>query len=219
MRLKLVYALLMLIVLFLFAPAYSMTFDFDDGTTQGWTLQGLFSGDDAHLITPEGYLGTWQDLQNSPNAPPALDPLGNNIGSLGIDTFGNSPSDPSGFVFFDWVSPDLSGDSQWQNLARIEYDVTGVVGASLLADSSLPGAISVQSILNVTQPDGTEGLWAADPRVFDPIATNTDYADTSWTTYALDVEGLGLPAGSSGRSTPQGILYRTDDVGRYCLGR
>jgi hypothetical protein len=89
------------IFLFLTSPIYSQTFDFNNGTNQGWRRVGLY--DNGGLTPIPGFFSNdpapWVDGQNSPNAPPGFDPLGNNIGALAVGTGGatypNSPTNNS----------------------------------------------------------------------------------------------------------------------------
>ena len=84
-------------------------YDFDDGTTQGWTW---------HVNEPynnwDGAIFVWDDYVDYPYFP--YDALGNNHGSISIQTPEEIVDSPDA-IEFEFRSPDLSGSSEWQNAA------------------------------------------------------------------------------------------------------
>ncbi len=65
------------------APSAFGKFDFNDGTVQGWTLDGAF--DETGTAYPSSFFDGWQDAVNYPG-PPGLDPMGDQRGTLRLAT-------------------------------------------------------------------------------------------------------------------------------------
>jgi len=87
-------------------PAAATVFDFDDGTSQGWTVE---------LLNPGGgpFGAGWSDINNYPSAP-RTDPADGSNGSA--FTAGGAWDGTDGFRIVQFISPDLTGDTMWQNL-------------------------------------------------------------------------------------------------------
>lgn len=90
------------------------SFDFDDGTLQGWTLQGAYD-ENGNGPFSSNFLFGWKDYVNYPN-PPGGDPPGDNNGSIQIFTMAGHGINNPGATW--WImqfhSPDLSSSSTWQ---------------------------------------------------------------------------------------------------------
>ncbi len=151
-------------------------FAFDDGTNQGWRSIGLY--DDGGLTKIPGWdwddPAGWIDHYNSPDAPPNWDAYDNDgviiLGSGG-HTFPASPGGSS-WLHWDLVSPDLSGDLRWQEMAGLDYDVCGqAIWAS--------GDIYVQAVLRLEDATGGETYYAEQ---FHLIDSTSGGAGTPWTT-------------------------------------
>lgn len=182
--------------------ALATTFDFNNGTSQGWRRIGFY--DNGGLTPIPGFFtddpATFFDGQNSPGSPPAFDPLGDGVGSTGVGTGGFiTPASPTGDAFIHWDlnSPDLSSDLQWQNISKFTYDVTG--GGMF----SPNGVNFVQAVLRVELPNGTNTFFS--DGVFNPITISQPYGQSSWTTYTVDVSAFSIPTGS----ILQGVDFRT----------
>ena len=100
---------LLSIGLSLAGPAWASSFNFDNGTSQGWTTSLYAGGTQVNT----GAAG-WSDTNNYP-ASPGADPTGDDQGSA--FQYSVNPSRDSGsFAHIMFKSPDLSGDAGWQNL-------------------------------------------------------------------------------------------------------
>jgi hypothetical protein len=105
----------------------AVTFDFDDGTVQGWTLEGAYV--DGLGPYSSYFSFNWYDYVNYPGIPGA-DPAGNDAGSLMMYT----PSGHGIVAAGDWWimqfhSPDLSGDSEWQNATGYTVEIAECMAA------------------------------------------------------------------------------------------
>ncbi|MDZ7386335.1 MAG: BACON domain-containing carbohydrate-binding protein [candidate division KSB1 bacterium] len=96
------------------APMALAKFDFNDGTVQGWTLDGAFDETGATRYSSNFFDG-WQDAVNYPN-PPGLDPMNDQHGTLRLATLGGHGITNPGHTWWvmKLVSPDLSGSPTWQ---------------------------------------------------------------------------------------------------------
>ena len=61
------------------------TFDFNDGTVQGWALEGALDPEIDNFTFPSNFTNGWNDYFNYPELP-GLDPIGNMHGSLQMYT-------------------------------------------------------------------------------------------------------------------------------------
>jgi hypothetical protein len=91
------------------------TFDFNDGTSQGWILSGAYNdaGQGPHS---NNFNFGWKDQVDYPDAP-GKDPAGDSHGSVQMTTAGgHGISDPGRTWFImQFHSPDLSSSAVWQN--------------------------------------------------------------------------------------------------------
>ncbi len=96
-------------------PSINDAFTFDDGTVQGWTINGAYDETGNTLYNHSFQFG-WKDAVNFPT-PPGHDPLGDQKGSLQLFTFGghgiNNPTHTWWIMQFH--SPDLSASPAWQS--------------------------------------------------------------------------------------------------------
>jgi hypothetical protein len=89
-------------------------FDFNDGTVQGWTLEGAYDEGGGGAFSSNFMFG-WKDPVNFPN-PPGGDPMGDDNGSLQMFTLGGHGITNPGATWWimQFYSPDLSGSPVWQ---------------------------------------------------------------------------------------------------------
>ncbi|HNW60272.1 MAG TPA: choice-of-anchor D domain-containing protein [bacterium] len=104
-------------------------FDFNDGTTQGWTHSKVILGNG--VIPASNLRYELKDEVNYPNAP-GKDPVGDGMMSLGLSTPGGlgmtDPGSPTwGIVFY---SPELAYSSAWQNAAGVGVRIAEGMGGS-----------------------------------------------------------------------------------------
>ena len=140
-------------VLSLIGATSARAYDFDDGTLQGWTMQGIGDGNTATYHAPNPFSLGWDDRTQYPgdiSVGPHGDPIGNNLGSLAAST-GNLIL-PAGFPsgawwFIDLVSPSLTANPQWQQMTGLSLKVRGEVGSH------------VQILLNVTRKSDGQDVW------------------------------------------------------------
>ncbi len=125
-------------------------YDFDDGTVQGWTLDQLYNTKDASITLQSGkpstpaspgwFTGNPFTLKNSQNL--ALEAVASSV--VIVD-----PNAPTVDIYFE--SPDLSSNSDWQNITGYSFDVHRKYQSFL----NLPDQNFVQFQLKVT--DKTTG--------------------------------------------------------------
>ncbi len=119
-------------------------FNFNLGNNlQGWSVTGLFNGDQSANVFPITPSVTWSD------------PLGflsisnNNDGALvlGLGNVATPPANlfPSGFWRFDFRSSDLSANANWQGLRGISFRMS----ANPLT------ILDIQPLISARRPDGT----------------------------------------------------------------
>jgi hypothetical protein len=150
------------------------SFQFDNGTAQDWSMQGLFDGDTAtRLVQMNATPAIWWDRTNAPGAP-FSDPLNNNLGSLLFFTAGGFAAAPSGFWREDFVSPDLTNRAGWQTTNRFSFQINE--GMSALVPLNVT-AIHAQLLAEVEKCDGTTTFLrqvnAAGSPVFCPVTPDT----------------------------------------------
>ena len=129
-------AILVLAVLFWGGPgqpALAGSFDFDDGTVQGWTLQGAFDPEINNITFPCNFTNGWNDYFNYPEAP-GSDPAGNMRGSLQMYTPGGHGIDnPDGeWWLMQFYSPDLSTSESWQRAFGYSVRIAESMGGGLI---------------------------------------------------------------------------------------
>ncbi|HEX9934936.1 MAG TPA: hypothetical protein VGB38_07030, partial [bacterium] len=93
----------------------NVQFAFNDGTDQGWTLQGAYNENGTGPLGSNFTFG-WKDAVNYPNAS-GKDPTGDQKGAIAFTTPSGHGVNSSGATF--WImrfySPDLSSSSVWQS--------------------------------------------------------------------------------------------------------
>ncbi len=104
------------------------TFDFNDGTDQGWTLQGAYDENGSGPFSSSFVFG-WKDPVNYPN-PPGGDPMGDNNGSIQMFTLGGHGITNPGAIY--WImqfhSPDLTASSTWQSATGYTVEIAECMG-------------------------------------------------------------------------------------------
>ncbi|MBN2009889.1 T9SS type A sorting domain-containing protein [candidate division KSB1 bacterium] len=106
------------------------TFNFDDGTVQGWTVSGPY-GDGGGGPVSSNFFSIWKGDVNYPN-PPGLDPA-NNDGSFSIGTL-NGHGITGGLSGTFWImqmkSPDLTSNATWQSASGYTIRIADCMGYS-----------------------------------------------------------------------------------------
>jgi parallel beta-helix repeat protein/predicted outer membrane repeat protein len=107
-------------------------FDFNDGTVQGWTLQGAFDPEIYNVTFPCNFINGWNDYFNYPEVP-GLDPVGNMRGSLQMYTQGGHGIDNPGgeWWLMQFHSPDLSTSESWQRASGYSVRIAECMGGGL----------------------------------------------------------------------------------------
>ena len=115
-------------------------FGFDEGSMEGFTLDGLYNGGTSTHIEEcdQGVLTTGPEFWLSPDS--VLAPEDPDSGSIGLRIVPYCFSDlaSTGFWRFDFVSPNLEADSKWQNLDEVAFSIR----------SNIPGVLT-QPMLKV----------------------------------------------------------------------
>ena len=90
-------------------------FDFNDGTCQGWTVDGP-RDENGNGPFASHFSASWADAVSYPTAY-LTDPLGDNNGSYKIcNVMGHGITNPGAtYWYMYWISPDLSAESAWQD--------------------------------------------------------------------------------------------------------
>ncbi|MCR4439992.1 MAG: FlgD immunoglobulin-like domain containing protein [bacterium] len=98
-------------------------FDFNDGTVQGWTLDGAWDETGSTRYSSNFFDG-WQDAVSFPN-PPGLDPMGDQRGSLRLATLaGHGITNPgANWWIMKLLSPDLAGSPTWQEATGFSVEI------------------------------------------------------------------------------------------------
>ena len=168
-------------VLLMPARGTAVEYRFDNGTIQGWTIQGIgassnFNG--SNYYTPNPFSLGWDDTtqyhplqcDTYPCDGPSTDPTGNNLGSL--EAYASPMSLPAGFPSGNWwlidiMSPDVTADTQWQNMTGFKFNIrtSGI-------------AASVQVLLKVTRKSDNVVVYLREENylgnaVFHDINTNS----------------------------------------------
>jgi hypothetical protein len=132
-------------------------FHFNDGTVQGWTVDATYDGDTPDHVPGFVYTGpAFWDGANDVRNEPEHDPKGDVIGSASYYAGPGNP-DPgevtTGTWRFDFVSPDLSGEPDWQGVQGLSVHVADT--ASVPGVSNGDDLLSVRFLLETTAPDGS----------------------------------------------------------------
>ncbi|MEI9942009.1 MAG: hypothetical protein WDO69_32755 [Pseudomonadota bacterium] len=139
--------------------ALAQGYPFDTGSTQSWTLAGMYSQSSG--LTPvytNPFALSWDDTRQypgSPTAPVNNDPTSNNLGSVRISTqnlvFPGFPVNNGWFI--DLGSPTVTAISGWQNIQGVSYKVR--CDDSLFVGNgrflTAIGALSAELVLAVTR--------------------------------------------------------------------
>ncbi len=146
-------------------PLWSQTFDFNDGTTQGWTLDQMYVTSSQTKFTPViGYT-----LTNSSNA------LSASTTSLLI---GRSDQND---IYLE--SPDLSSNSQWQGIGGYSIDVTRMVHSHCWGDFTNVFYVQLQIKVIDASDSNKEKLFAeydGTNFVFHDITTYSQLYQFTW---------------------------------------
>ena len=120
-------------------------FDFNDGTVQGWTLDGPYDPGSGSGPFSSNFVDGWSDSVNFPNAP-GSDPTGDNQGSLQMFTAGGHGIEGSSGDWWLMVcrSPDLSSSEVWQKASGYSVRIAERMGG---------GSITLYANLYVTVYD------------------------------------------------------------------
>jgi hypothetical protein len=112
-------------------------FDFNDGTTQGWTQEGAYNENEDGPLNSHFYSG-WEDDVNYPN-PPGDDPAGDSNGSFFLFTDGgHGVNSPGSFLWMMHLySPDLSTWDAWQDATGYEVEIAECMGVFSLLWANL----------------------------------------------------------------------------------
>jgi hypothetical protein len=158
------------------APNIVPVFNFN-ANNQGWRMVGLY--DDGDLTPVPDFFSDdpagWTNVTRSGAIA---------LGSGGFKTPPSPTRDT--FLHWDFNSPDLSTDTQWQGISAFSYDITG----DFLASSSVSQNVFVQAVLHVRKPDSTESFFTDFSFHEIPLEFG------GWVTHTLDVTSLGMPAGT-----------------------
>jgi PKD repeat protein len=154
------------------APGWA-DFDFNDGTLQGWTLQGAFDESGNGPFSHQFIGLEWWDQCNYPN-PPNTDPVGDGQGSALFWTLGWTISMPGGasWCLMQYHSPDLSSSPIWQSADGYT--------AEIYQQCTAPGQ-SIYANLYVTVYDNIQGTLRY---FFSGTAQTLQYA--GWTDFTFN---------------------------------
>ena len=151
---------------------------------QGWSTAGMFNGDQSAQVVAANLIPTWNDgfgflsLANSDNDGGLLLMLN---GAL----FQPASAFPSGFSRFDFRSPDLSANTDWQ----------GIRGVSFRVSSNSILVTQVQPLLRIRKSSGAETFFRPVDSTGAPIFFTLLGSDgVGFEVFAADIP---LPAGST----------------------
>lgn len=105
------------------APAAYGTFDFNDGTTQGWSVIGPYDEDGDGPFS-SCFARHWDDNHNYPS-PGGTDPQNDNHGSYQICTASSHCITNPGatYWYMYYLSPDLSSSPRWQSAGGFTVEI------------------------------------------------------------------------------------------------
>ncbi|MCP4257484.1 MAG: hypothetical protein GY774_08145 [Planctomycetes bacterium] len=106
------------------------SFQFNDGTTQEWTLHGAYDPSLGDEPFATNFIIEWSDSFNYPHLP-GSDPIGDDQGSLQLYTPGDHGIDnPRGtWWYMQLQSPDLSSSEIWQKASGYSVKIAESMGA------------------------------------------------------------------------------------------
>ena len=132
MRRRSSFITIMIIALISSTQIMAQKFDFNNGTNQGWTMQGAYDENGNGPYSSNFTIG-WTKLVNYPTPDPS-----SNKGSLLLNTSGgHGVTGSSGnYWIMQLISPDLSTDISWQSATGFSVRITEnmTVGSSLYAN-------------------------------------------------------------------------------------
>jgi len=100
-------------------------FDFNDGTTQGWTM-GDAIVPPAEIPLPSNFSYDWSDISDYPDEPESA-ATGDGKGSMQFHTAGGhgitGPNSPGNYWAIGFSSPDLSASPAWQRAAGFSVQI------------------------------------------------------------------------------------------------
>lgn len=197
-----VFAFFVLALLLTAAPGFSMDFDFNDGTNQGWTFNIV--GDVSGTVYGSGATG-WSDINNYPNV--RTDPIGDLKGSAQVLYILSTLDSSDNNVVVQFISPDLSTMADWQNIDAYRMDILQSFAASPYGPFSAnlgykindtTGGGSTERMFFIPQATLTDDDWTS--LSFTGIqsvlsgAGVTSYSTLEvWTNIFLPTGGLGVP--------------------------
>jgi hypothetical protein len=166
------------------------TFDFDDGTAQGWRIAGLYEG--GALIPIPGAFddvpAPWMDTLDAPAAPPGLDPAGNGIGAIALGTSSPMLYPVGSETVWAWHfnSPDLDSFAEWQTASTVRIRVSNLMTTELSTSENWIEFVAVVD-------DGSGTLRYFSDFVFHPIPPNVPPAARTWSTFTFSIAAPSLP--------------------------
>ncbi len=159
-------------------PASSVAFDFNDGTAQGWTMQGGFD-EEGDGPFQSNFVFNWYDQVNYPNTP-FSDPNGDNNGSIGIFTSSAHGVSNPGATW--WImryhSPDLSSNNTWQTADGYSVEIADGM--------STDGTLYCNLYVKVYDSDQAKVRYFYSGQA-QPI---THYSTQSWNHFEFDWSGI-----------------------------
>jgi hypothetical protein len=144
--------------------------NFNNGTNQGWIVDGFYDGDQPGVIQQANNVALWIGYTDV-SSQPGTDDIKDNKGSIAAVLGPNVPESNialSGYWRFDFISPDLSSNSDWQKINGVELCITD--NFSLTGNTPL----NIQVLLKAIKPDGsTTYLHEVDSKG-EPVFITTD---------------------------------------------
>lgn len=138
------------------APAACFAFDNTANGLEGWTLAGIFDGDNQNtqVATCPNFSSALLRL-SAANWPVPATGLGGLAVPIGPGCYPTSTSAvTSGFWSFDFVSPSVQNRAGWANATAFNFRINS-------PDSLIvPDGLKVQALLKVRKPDGTDSFFA-----------------------------------------------------------
>ncbi|MFO7889770.1 MAG: fibronectin type III domain-containing protein [bacterium] len=164
-------------------PASSVAFDFNDGTAQGWTMQGAYD-EDGDGPFQSNFVFNWYDQVNYPNIP-FSDTNGDNNGSIGIFTSSAHGVSNSGATW--WImryhSPDLSSNNTWQTADGYSVEIADGM--------STDGTLYCNLYVKVYDSDQAKDRYFYSGQA----QALTHYSTQSWNHFEFDWSGIsGFPS-------------------------
>lgn len=145
---------IVIIVVIFTSVSISQTFDFDEGTVQSWTMEGMYAYDTYPDLYTNPFTLSWDD-QTQYSGNPGDDPTGDNKGCISVYTsnltLASNFSNTADYWLIDLVSPEVTSDQQWQNIQGFTVDI--------YADGFTYQEGTVQFLLNATRKSDNAEVW------------------------------------------------------------